>query len=296
MHNLAVSKAGSKLLQGHANARDVFKNRGIRQHSHIVFCKVDAGFQQRDQFHQLLLDGLEPFGERAFELLCRDLRLVESLSVDQVADGFGLGEIDASIQKGPHGELARFSQASAGGDAHRDDVPQDYWRSVGGDFDDVVGSVGVRLREVGDDDFVDARSSRASLLGRTAPSTQFRASLGGCPHVDLRWLYKFSEHCASRFQFMLQPQHRQSNLSRSWASEADDADTAATGGRRDGNDSIVKIHGAIVAPPRRRLAGWRQKIIVTALRLSRSRLSVHRTSALPDGTWQLFPRDRAEPA
>jgi hypothetical protein len=41
---------------------------------------------------------------------------------------------------------------------------------VGGDFDDVVGGVGVRFGEVGDDDFIDAiylpinvRRSRADL-------------------------------------------------------------------------------------------------------------------------------------
>ena len=42
------------------------------------------------------------------------------------------------------------------GEREFNDVAQNDRRSVRGDFDDVVSGVGMRLGEVGDDDFVDA--------------------------------------------------------------------------------------------------------------------------------------------
>ena len=122
----------------------------------VVFGEIDAGFEQRDQLNQLLLDGLQATGKRAFELLGRDSRLVERLRLDQVADGLGLGEVEAAVKEGAHGEFAGLRQARAAFERQLDDVPQDHRGSVGGDFDDVVGGVGVRLLEVSDDDFVDA--------------------------------------------------------------------------------------------------------------------------------------------
>ncbi len=86
-----------------------------------------------------------------------DLRLVKGLGVDEVADGFGLGEIDAAVEEGAHGELSGLGEARSGGDAQFDDVPEHDRRAVGGDLDDVVGGVGMGLGEVSDHDFVDAR-------------------------------------------------------------------------------------------------------------------------------------------
>ena len=42
------------------------------------------------------------------QLLRRDLGLVESLRLDEVANGLRLREVDAAVQEGPHGELARL--------------------------------------------------------------------------------------------------------------------------------------------------------------------------------------------
>src|SRR5208283_312758 len=116
-----------------------------------------AGFERGDQLDQLLLDWLQTPRERTFELLRRDFCLVESLCVDQIAHRFGLREIDAAVKKGAHRELSRLGQARSGGDAELDYVTKHDRRTVRRDFDDVVGSVGVRLGEVGDHDFVDAR-------------------------------------------------------------------------------------------------------------------------------------------
>ncbi len=74
---------------------------------------------------KLLLDGLQAAGQRAFQLLGGDFGLVERLRVDQVADGFGLGEIDAAVEEGAHGELAGLGQAGAAGESELDNVAQE---------------------------------------------------------------------------------------------------------------------------------------------------------------------------
>ncbi len=65
-------------------------------------------------------------------------------------------EIDASVKKGAHGEFARFGKARATSQGQFYNVLQNYRRTMGGDFDDVVGGVGVGFGEVGNDDFIDA--------------------------------------------------------------------------------------------------------------------------------------------
>src|SRR5258708_27615933 len=126
--------------------------------------------------------------ERAFELLGGDFGLIKSLRVNQVADGFCLGEINASVEKGAHGEFAGLGEASAASESEFNNMAKDHGRSVGGDFDDVVGGIGMRLGEVGDYDFVYARCR--ALLGRTGvdarPHTISPHMVKG--HAVKRWI------------------------------------------------------------------------------------------------------------
>ena len=156
MHDLAVSESSGKLLERLAHGENAFEDCRAGQDRDVVFGEVDAGFEHNDQLDQLLFDWLQTSGESALELLGGDLRLVERLGVDQVADGFGLGKIDAAVEESTHGELARFGETRSGGDEQLDNVPEDDRRAVGCDLDNVVGSVGMRLGEVSDHDFVDA--------------------------------------------------------------------------------------------------------------------------------------------
>ena len=52
----------------------------------------------------------------AAELLSGDARLVEGLGFDEVAHGFGLGEIEAAGEEGALGKFAGLGEAGAGGD------------------------------------------------------------------------------------------------------------------------------------------------------------------------------------
>jgi carbonic anhydrase len=183
-----------------------------------------------------LFDRLQAFGQRAFELLRGDFCLVERLGVDEIANSFGLGEIDASIQEGSHGKFAWLGEPRPCSDAEFDDVAKHNRRTVSGNFDDVVGGVGVRFGEVGYDDFIDA--CRA-LLGWTAG--------GGCPYMIRRGFDQFPEDGPAGLQFVFESQHRGGELACLVSREAHHADPSPAGRRRDGDDCVVEVHGAIVA-------------------------------------------------
>ena len=135
----------------YARENDVGGNDG-----NIIFGEVNPGFHQGNEFDKLLLDGCDPLRQCAFKLLGSDAGLEERLRVDEVANGFGLGEIDTAVQKGTHGELAGFGEASAVLKGEFDDVSEDHGRSVGRNLDEIVGGVRVRFLEKGDDNFIDA--------------------------------------------------------------------------------------------------------------------------------------------
>jgi hypothetical protein len=150
-----------------------------------------------------------------------------------------LGEVNASVEESPHGELSRLSKTRAPSQGHLDNVPQNHGRAVSGDFDDVVGSVGMRLGEIADKDFVDAGGHRRALLGLDGSKTR--------PHTSTAGFYEFPEDSPSRFKIMFQAKHRLGNGARFRASEADDTDSTATWRSGDGDDSVVEVHGEIVA-------------------------------------------------
>src|SRR5450755_3864011 len=68
MNDLAVTETGGELQKRSSNLRNAIADGGIRSDGNIVFGEVDSGFEQRDQFDELALDGFEAIGERAFQL------------------------------------------------------------------------------------------------------------------------------------------------------------------------------------------------------------------------------------
>src|SRR3954452_16909673 len=120
MHRLAVSERREQFLERLPDLVETLQDLGARKDSNVVFREIHARFEQRDELHQLFLDGREAARECAFELLRGDLRLVQRLRFDEVADGFGLREIEASVEKGAHGELTWLGEACAAREAELD--------------------------------------------------------------------------------------------------------------------------------------------------------------------------------
>src|SRR5262249_35585785 len=126
-----------------------------------------------------------------------------------------------------------------------DDVAQDYWRSVGGDFDDVVGRVGVGLGKVRDDDFIDPRTMWGRAPSPVRLSRRLSSGLdswrfAGEGARDTRF-EEFAEGRPARLKIMLEPKRRHGNRARFGAGEAHNADPSAAGWRGDGDNSVVKI-------------------------------------------------------
>ena len=223
VHNLAVGEAFGQAGQRLADLGHPRQYLLARNHCDIVFGKVYAGFHQGNQLDQLLLDRLQAVRKSAFQLPGGDPGLVERLRLDQVAHRLGLRQVDTAVQEGAHGELAGLGQPGATGQSELDHPPQHYRRAVAGNLDYIVGGVGMRLGEVGDDHLVEALA-------------RFR-------------LDQHAEACPSGLELapLIQPQHGRCDRCRLRSRKPHHAQAAASGRGSDGHDGIVKVHGLIVA-------------------------------------------------
>ncbi len=93
--------------------------------------------------------------KRSFKLTRRHLRLVKRLRFDKIAHRLRLRQIDAAVEKGAHGEFARLGQPRAAREGHLHNMAQNDRRAVARNLDHVVGGVGMRLGEEGDDNLVE---------------------------------------------------------------------------------------------------------------------------------------------
>ena len=220
MHDFAIGERVRQLFQRRANFGDARQNLLAGHDGDVIFGEIHAGFEEGDEFYQLLLDWLYAVGQCAFKLLRRNFGLEQGLRINQIADGFGLGEIDAAVQEGAHGEFAGLSQARSGCQRQLDDASQNHWRAVGGDFDNVVCGVRVGLLEESDYDLIQA----LICLG----------------------LNQFAEGGALRLKLMPQAQHGRGDFSRIRAGKACHSNPAAAGRRGKGDNSVVEMHQIIL--------------------------------------------------
>ncbi len=160
-----------------------------------------------------MFDRLQTLGERTTQLLSGNLRLIERSRFDQITDGFSLCEVNAPIQKRPHGELARLGEAGPVGEGQLDDVGKDDRRPMKRDFDDVIRRVGMRLSEIGDNDFIDAiRVWRGHSCPRTAGGgsnvwADLSSRLFADKSVRATGVHQLTEDGPSGFDFIFQTKH-----------------------------------------------------------------------------------------
>ena len=101
----------SRAASGGDKLVDAAGDLGLRRHVDIVFGEVDARFEQGDELDECLFDGRDASAERTAHLACGLARLRECLRFDQVADCFGLGQIESAGEKCALGELAGLGEA-----------------------------------------------------------------------------------------------------------------------------------------------------------------------------------------
>ena len=153
----AASRAARRCRR--ARARSAGARLAGRDEVIALVGEIHRRLEARRQIEQLPIERADGPRERALELIERHARLQRRDGVDEVRHRFRLHEIEAAVQEGAKRELARLGKPRAGGDGRAHDLAQQRQAAVGADLDDILGGVGMRSREVGGDDFVDARDS-----------------------------------------------------------------------------------------------------------------------------------------
>ena len=92
---------------------------------------------------------LQTRGDGTLKLLRRHTRLVERLRLNQVANRFRLGQVNAPVQESAQGELAGLRRARALGKAALFEIPQNDWSAVAGNFHHVLRRIGMRRAKAG---------------------------------------------------------------------------------------------------------------------------------------------------
>ena len=117
--------------------------------------------------------------------------------------------------------------------------------AVGGDLDNVVGSVRVRLLKISDDYFVDAGGICANLKVRRALLARDGQPIGS--NESGAGVDQLSKYCTSPFEVALQVKHGSGNRTSFRPSETNHADATTPRGRGDRYDCVVEVHGKILA-------------------------------------------------
>ena len=144
------------LLDGHNEFARCFGARANVIHPQNL--KLPFWLFNFEEFIDVVFGG-RPAVEEELEILSEHIPIAKGMYLAQRAaqsDRFGLRKVDSPVQKGAHGELAGLRESRATSHCEFHNVPKNHGRPVGGDFDNVVGGVGIRFGEVGDDNFIDA--------------------------------------------------------------------------------------------------------------------------------------------
>ena len=156
-------------------------------------------------------------GERALELVHGRARLERRDSVHEIGNGFGLYQVQSAVEVGTQRELAGLGQPRARRHRELDDAAKQHRAAVRADLHDVFTGEGTRRGE-------ERRRSRGRGHARRAAVVSARR----CPA---------SVACLARKSFDASRQRLRDGM-RLGTRQADDADAAASGRRRDGGDGV----------------------------------------------------------
>jgi hypothetical protein len=187
--------------------------KGISRFEKVDFLvgKVEGGFDQGAEFRQLRQKGVHFPGKLALQRAhgatgggCRR-------GVDQIDDRLGLRQVELAVEVRPARELAGFSESCTEFEAARQQHLHDHGSTVAVQFEDILAGEGAWRREVQQQPGVDHASVSRREMGE-------RRHSGGRP---------FAADCLGK---------REETFSR----DANDADTTATSGGRDGGYGCLR--------------------------------------------------------
>ena len=153
---------------------------GVRRD--VLVREIDVGFDVRERFHEFIAELVDALGKLAGELLVGGAQGQFGAGMDQVGDGFGLGQIDPAVEEGAPGKLPGLGGPRA---VLEDRVQDGFGReqaAMTGDFDDVLARERARRAHDGDQHLVHgvaASDDVAKMNGVRFGRGGFRGSAAG---------------------------------------------------------------------------------------------------------------------
>ena len=129
-----------------------------RRQSDVLVGEIDFDFQMGANRDDLRAHFVDARGQCAGELRQRIRKRGIAARGDDVGDGFGLGQIDAAVEKCAAGEFAGLGKARAGGDGDRDDAADNELAAMALDFGDILAGKACRMRHHECERAIDARA------------------------------------------------------------------------------------------------------------------------------------------
>jgi hypothetical protein len=143
-------------------SQKVFLNPGCGlfpvQERHVLFREVYGDFDGSEEVQNRLSQPFDLEPETALDLVGGEMEPSFGLSVDEIDDRFGLGEVHAAVHESPEGELSGFGQAGAFPEENAQNLLQKEGAAVGVDLHHVLSGVGVGCGHAGEEDLVDGRA------------------------------------------------------------------------------------------------------------------------------------------
>ena len=127
----------------------------------VFFRIIDSHFQAGNEIGQLMAHGADDLGQAAFELIDGTGQALTALGLDNIHDGFGLGQIDAAVDKSPLRKFSGIGQTGAVGQDQAEDFFQGFAAAVALDFQYVFCRIGMGALHDEHQYFID----RAAVIG-----------------------------------------------------------------------------------------------------------------------------------
>ncbi len=184
------------------------------------FGKIDRRFEEDEHVGYPGVQGRHRAAQASFEVIQGQARPRDGVGVNQVGDGLGLRQVQAPVQEGAAGEFSGTGRTRPGPHDLVEQRPEGDRTAVTVDLDDVLARVGARGLHQGQQDLVDPRAGFRDTDVTVIESMGVKGRYGA---------YGMKEPAGDGLRVR--------------SADPDDPDTPPAGGRRDGGDGVMKVHG-----------------------------------------------------